>query len=186
VAEDVLRNASVPVYIVGPEVVEGNYRHYVARNILCSVSAYESSRVVACFSAELAAKYNAGLILQQAIPPQNCAELLAGRTLAQVEEELRALVPEELQGKIHLRARAMLGDPTEELLLQGRAQHASLIVMGAQGASHFAAISRAGVVYKVLAYAQCPVITLSPAVLAECGGGKETRLLSEPCMAGVF
>jgi nucleotide-binding universal stress UspA family protein len=59
------------------------------------------------------------------------------------------------------------GDPTEELLYQGRAQLADLIVLGAQGASAFAAITRHGVVYKVLAHAHCPVITLSPAVLAE-------------------
>ena len=186
VAEAVLRSAGVPVYIVGPEVVEGNYRHYVARSILCSLSAHESSRVVARFGAELAAKYNAGLILQQAILPQNCAEVLAGRTLAQVEEELFDLVPAALQGRIALRAQALLGDPVEELLLQGRALHASLIVMGAQGASHFAAVSRAGAVYKVLAYAQCPVITLSPAVLGECGGGDELAQPVEPCMAGVF
>ena len=63
----------------------------------------------------------------------------------------------------------MPGDPTEELLYQGRAQQADLIVLGAQGASAFAAITRHGVVYKVLAHAHCPVITLSPVVLAECG-----------------
>jgi hypothetical protein len=42
-------------------------------------------------------------------------------------------------------------------------------VLGAQGASHFAAITRAGILYKVLAFAHCPVIMLSPALLAECG-----------------
>ena len=61
------------------------------------------------------------------------------------------------------------GDPTEELLYQSKAQQADLIVLGAQGASAFAAITRHGVVYKVLAHAHCPVITLSPVVLAECG-----------------
>jgi hypothetical protein len=58
--------------------------------------------------------------------------------------------------------------------------------MGAQGASHFAAISRAGIVYKVLAYAQCPVLTLSPVVLTECGAGEQHFHPSEVCMAGVF
>ena len=65
------------------------------------------------------------------------------------------------------------GDPTEELLYQSRAQQADLIVLGAQGASAFAAITRHGVVYKVLAHAHCPVITLSPVVLAECGSKSE-------------
>jgi hypothetical protein len=58
--------------------------------------------------------------------------------------------------------------------------------MGAQGASEFAAVTRAGIVYKVLAYAQCPVITLSPKVLAACGPSEDRPHASELCMAGVF
>jgi nucleotide-binding universal stress UspA family protein len=90
-----------------------------------------------------------------------------------------------LQGKIDVQAIVVPGDPTEELLFQAQAQMADLIVLGAQGASAFAAITRHGVVYKVLAHAQCPVITLSPAVLAQAGvyaGG----LAVESLMAGVF
>ena len=78
------------------------------------------------------------------------------------------------------------GDPTEELLYQSRAQQADLIVLGAQGASAFAAITRHGVVYKTLAHAHCPVITLSPVVLAECGSKAEKLHPAEAYMAGVF
>jgi nucleotide-binding universal stress UspA family protein len=78
------------------------------------------------------------------------------------------------------------GDPTEELLYQAGAQLADLIVLGAQGASAFAAITRHGVVYKVLAHAHCPVITLSPAVLAACGVPGDRHQTSEANMAGVF
>ncbi len=186
VAEAVLRNAPVPVNIVGPEVVEGAYRNFAARTILCSVGAQESSRVVASFAAELAARHLAGLILQLVISPQDCAEALAGRTLGQIAADLPSLVPPRLLHKIGVRVRAVLGDPTEELLYQGRAQHANLIVLGAQGASQFAAISRAGIIYKVLAYAQCPVITLSPIMLALCGARGDQPRPSELCMAGVF
>jgi nucleotide-binding universal stress UspA family protein len=79
-----------------------------------------------------------------------------------------------------------LGDPTEELLHGGRAQQANLIVLGAQDASHFAAITHASTVYKVLAYAHCPVITLSPIVLGECGVKKDRPRASEAYLAGVF
>jgi nucleotide-binding universal stress UspA family protein len=186
VAEEVLRNSPVPVDIVGPNVVEGAYRHFSARTILCSVGAHESSRVVAQFAAELAAHHKASLILQHVIPHQQRDEILAGRTLGQIEAELPSLVPPRLQHKVGVRTRAVLGDPTEELLYQGRAQHANLIVLGAQGASHFAAVSRASIFYKVLAYAQCPVITLSPIVLAECGAIEDHPLPSDFCLAGVF
>jgi len=186
VAEEVLRNSPVPVDIVGPNVVEGAYRHLSARTILCSVGAPESSRVVAQFAAELAAHHKASLILQHVIPHQERDEILAGRTLGQIEAELPSLIPPNLKHKVGVQTRAVLGDPTEDLLYQGRAQHANLIVLGAQSVSHFAAVSRAGIFYKVLAYAQCPVITLSPIVLAECGAREDHPLPSEFCLAGVF
>jgi nucleotide-binding universal stress UspA family protein len=186
VAEEVLRNSPVPVNIVGPNVIEGAYRHFSTRTILCSVDTHGTSRVVARFAAELAACHKASLILQHVIPHQERDEILAGRTLGQIETELPSLVPPSLQHKVGVRTRAVLGDPTEELLYQGRAQHASLIVLGAQGASRFAAITRAGVVYKVLAFAQCPVITLSPIVLAEFAAGEDHPRSSEFCLAGVF
>ena len=99
VAEAVLRTAKVPVYIVGPDVVDGSYRNFATRTILCAVSLHEASNVVAAFAAELAAQHNARLILQHVIRPQERAEVLAGRTLDEIEAELLALVPPELAGQ---------------------------------------------------------------------------------------
>jgi nucleotide-binding universal stress UspA family protein len=186
VAEAVLRTARVPVLIIGPDVVDGTYRNFATRTVLCAVSLMEASYIVASFAAELAARYNARLVLQHVIRPQERTEVLAGRSIDQIEGDLLALVPEELRNKLNVQAIVVPGDPTEELLYQGRAQQADLIVLGAQGASAFAAVTRHGVVYKVLAHSHCPVITLSPAVLAECGvkGSKEHQ--PEVFLAGVF
>jgi len=186
VAEAVLRSAKNPVFIVGPEVVDGSYRNFSTRTILCAASLQESSTVVAAFAAELAAQHGARLILQHVIRPQERAELLAGRSLDQLEADMLALVPPRLQGKIAIQTIVVPGDPTEELLYQSRAQQADLIVLGAQGASAFAAITRHGVVYKVLAHTQCPVMTLSPVVLAEFGAKAEKGRPAEAYMAGVF
>lgn len=186
VAEAVLRNAGVPVCIVGPDVVEGASRNFATRTLLCAVSLADSSHVVAHFAAELAAQHNATLILQHVIRPHDRTEELAGRTLDEVEAELLSLVPVELQERISVQAVVVPGDPTEELLYQGRAQQADLMVLGAQGASAFAAITRHGVVYKVLAHSHCPVITLSPALLQECGVDTGHRRHSEAYLAGIF
>jgi universal stress protein A len=186
VAEAVLRTACVPVFIVGPDVVDGNYRKFSTRTILCAVSMQEASYLVATFAAELAVQHSARLILQHVIRPQERAEVLASRTIEQLEAELLSMVPPELQSRIAVQMIVVSGDPTEELLYQGRAQQADLIVLGAQGASAFAAITRYGVVYKVLAHSHCPVITLSPAVLADCGAKADKPRQSEAYLAGVF
>jgi nucleotide-binding universal stress UspA family protein len=186
VAESVLRRAQVPVFIVGPEVVNAASGDFAIRTILCAVNMQEASAVVASFAAELAAAHGARLILQHVIRPQERAEILAGRTLDDVETELLKMVPEALQAQVDIQTIVVPGDPTEELLYQGRAQRADLIVIGAQGASAFAAITRHGVVYKTLAHAQCPVITLSPTVLGQCWTGTEKKPPSEAYMAGVI
>jgi nucleotide-binding universal stress UspA family protein len=186
VAEAVLRTSKVPVYIVGPDVLDGDYRKFATRTILCAVSLQETSSTVAEFAAELAAQHSAHLILQHVIRPQERQEILASRTIDEVEADLFMLVPSELQGRIAVQSIVVPGDPTEELLYQSRAQLADLIVLGAQGASAFAAATRHGIVYKVLAHAHCPVITLSPAVLAAGIIKTEKHHLAEVYMAGVF
>jgi nucleotide-binding universal stress UspA family protein len=186
VAEAVLRTAKVPVYIVGPDVVDGTFRNFATRTILCAISLLESSYVVATFAAELALQHNARLILQHVIRPQERAEVLAGRSVAQMEGDLLSLVPQELRDTVSIQTIVVPGDPTEELLYQGRAQQADLIVLGAHGASAFAAIARHGIVYKLLAHAHCPVITLSPAVLAGCGVKFNKEHPAEVFLAGVF
>ena len=131
-------------------------------------------------------QHNARLILQHVIRPQDRAEVLAGRTIDDMERDLLSLISNELREKIEVDAIVVPGDPTEELLYQGRAQQADLIVLGAHGASAFAAIARQGVVYKVLAHSHCPVITLSPVVLADCGVKFDKEHRAEVFLAGVF
>ncbi len=186
VAEAVLRTATVPVMIVGPQVVEGSIHNFETRTILCAVSMLDTSMVVASFAAELALKHHARLILQHVIKPQERSQVLAGRSIDQIEGDLISLVPADLQEKIDVQAIVVPGDPTEEMLYQARAQKADLIVLGAQGASAFAAITRHGVVYKVLAQSPCPVITLSPLVLARSGATGERISPIETFLAGVF
>jgi nucleotide-binding universal stress UspA family protein len=186
VAEAVLRTAGVPVMIVGPDVADGKYRSFATNTILCAVSLLETSHVIARFAATVAVQHNARLILQHVIRPQDRAEVLGRRTIDQMESDMLSLIPADLQKKVYVQTIVVPGDPTEELLYQGRALQADLIVLGAHGASAFAAIARQGVVYKVLAHSHCPVITLSPVVLAECGFRKDQEHPAEAYLAGVF
>lgn len=186
VAEAVLRNATVPVFIVGPDVADAAQRNFATRSVLAALSLHASSSVIAGFAAQVAAQHNARLILQHVIRPQERAEVLAGRSIDQIEADMLAMVPPGVTGNITAQAIVVPGDPTEELLYQARAQQVDLVVLGAQGASAFSAITRHGVVYRVLAHAQCPVITLSPVVLAACGSRASAADSSEPYMAGVF
>ncbi|MGA2351097.1 MAG: universal stress protein [Terracidiphilus sp.] len=182
VAEVVLRSAKAPVCIIGPAVVNGRYRNFATRTILCAVSLHESSHMVVRFAAELAAEQNARLILQHVIRPQDQPRM----SVDQINAELLSMIPPEREGRITVQTIIVPGEPTEELLYQSLSEQADLLVLGAQGASAFAAIARQGVVYKLLAHSHCPVLTLSPIVLA-AGGAKNQEVHSaEVFLAGVF
>lgn len=186
VAEAVLRTARVPVYIVGPEAADGAYRQYATRTILCAVSLLESSHVVVEFAAQLAAQHKARLILQHVLRQHERGSMLANRPVEQIEQDLVSMVPRELSNSLVVEPVVVPGDPTEELLFQARAQQADLIVVGAHGASAFASFTRQGVVYKVLAHANCPVMTMSPVVLSACHMHGEQMRQPEAFLAGVF
>src|SRR6185437_1733113 len=85
VAEAVLRTSPVPVCIVGPEVVDASFRGFSTNTILCAVSLLDNSMVVAKFAAELAAQHNSRLVLQHVIRPQERQQVLAGRSIDQIE-----------------------------------------------------------------------------------------------------
>lgn len=187
VAEEVLRSARTPVCIIGPEVVSAKYRNFSMRTIMCGVSLHESSATVVRFAAELAAEQGARLILQHMIRPQDRAEILASRSVDQIEAEMVSLVPHELKSSVVVQSIVVSGDPAEELLYWSSAEQADQIVLGAQGASAFAALTCHGVVYKMLAHAPCPVITLSPVILEAGSEKRETaRRRNEVFLAGVF
>jgi len=186
VAEAVLRSAKVPVYIVGPDVVDGSYRGYETRTVLCALSDHPSNRMVAQFAARVAAQHHARLVLEHVIRPQERDEVLHEATVEVIEARMVAMVPEELRVQVLPQAIVVTGDPTEELLYQAKAQQADVLVLGAQGATAFAAVTRHGVVYKVLAHSHCPVMTLSPVVLAEFGMPVEREHHAEEYLAGVI
>ncbi len=185
-AQAVLRNARTPVFVVGPEAEDARYCNFAVRTVLCGISFYKTSAMLAAFAAELAAVHNARLVLQHVIRPQERAEVLAHRTIDQIEGELVSLIPPELQSRIAAEPIVVPGDATEELLYQSRAQQADLIVLGAQSPATFASIARQGVTYKVLAHAHCPVMTLPQMVPATSSAKVEKAYASEVYLAGVF
>lgn len=186
VAEAVLRTAPVPVCVIGPDTVDARYRNYATETILCALSLTETSPVVTQFAAELAAQHKARLILQYVIRPQERTDVLSGRSVGDIEHELLSLVPEELRGPLSIEPVVVPGEPAEELLYQARAQQADMIVLSAMAASAFAAITRHGVVYRVMARAHCPVMTLSPALLEACGVKHGVHHVAQDFLAGVI
>lgn len=171
VAEEVLRSAEVPVYVIGPDVVDQSYQGFKIKTVLCATSLHESG--TASLATQIALESGARLLLMHVLKASESAGVLARRGLAQIEEDLRSLVPPDARAQLTIEPVVVPGDPAEEILFQAKSQHADLVVLGAQEASVLSTLTRHGVVYKVLGHAPCPVLTISPAALekvSESGG----------------
>ncbi len=185
VAEAVLRSAEVPVYVVGPNTVDGAYRRFATRTILCAVHSIAAHSPSVALAAETALERGARLILAHVIMPQERRGQTPARSADRVERELEAMIPAEY-AKLESRGLAVFGDPAEEILHHSRMLQADLIVLGAHEASALATVSRNGVAYKVIAGAECPVLALPPAVIAAGTHAGEPEPPAEIFLAGVF
>jgi nucleotide-binding universal stress UspA family protein len=179
IAEEVLRSAEIPVCVVGPEVVDKAFQGYKIKSLLCAVSLNDKSFASAALAARIALDVGARLVLMHVMKPSESAGLMARRTIEQIEGDVRSLVPPEIRSQILIESIAVPGDPAEEILFQAKSQHVDLLVLGAQEASIVSTLTWHGVVYKVLAHAPCPVLTLSPSaserVTAELESERSSR-----------
>jgi nucleotide-binding universal stress UspA family protein len=167
VAEQVLRSASIPVITVGPEahlpVDAANPADSNAGVVLHATTLRETSRPSAALACQIASAMNARLILLHVLPPADemermglpvGADSLALRELRLVASEISC------DCSIGIEPRVVHGNPTIEILAEASDRRAGLIVLGATQRSAFQNLTRDRTIYKVLAHARCPVMTL--------------------------
>jgi nucleotide-binding universal stress UspA family protein len=170
VAEQVLRSVNLPVITVGPEAHLPVQSGYEERVVLHATTLRETSRPSAALACELAAQLDAKLVLLHVLPPAGQMihegavsdfeaaatrqlEILAAETAANCHPQIETIV-------LH-------GNPFIEILAEAATRRASLIVLGATHRSAFENLTRDRTVYRVLAHARCPVLTLREAQIAD-------------------
>ncbi len=163
VARQVLRSVKLPVITVGPEAhlpVDDSNRQ---RTVLYATSLGETSRPSAALACHVAASQAAKLVLLHVLAPVDEKELKVPPTEmdAAAARELRRLAEETGEGcRTVVETKVVHGNPAIEILAEAAASHASLIVLGATQRSVFESLTRDRTVYRVLAHARCPVLTL--------------------------
>jgi nucleotide-binding universal stress UspA family protein len=172
VAEQVLRSVNIPVITVGPEArlpVVGNHPEQV---VLHATTFREASRPSAVLASQVASVLQARLILLHVLPPitdMRRKGLPSGLDSAAMQE-LRALAAEISQGiEVPVEAKVVHGNPSIEILAESAEHHACLVLLGATHRSALESLTRDRTIYKVLAHARCPVMTLRETELGRTG-----------------
>jgi nucleotide-binding universal stress UspA family protein len=162
VAEQVLRSVNLPVITVGPEA------HLPAvkaeeRLVLHATTLREASRSSAALACSIASVQGAKLVLLHVLPPIPEMErkgLPTGLDSAAMRE-LRLLAEETGAGCCSaVEPVVAYGNPAIEILSLAHERRAGLIVLGATNRSAFRNLTCDRAVYRVLAHARCPVLTL--------------------------
>ena len=162
VAEQVLRSVNLPVITVGPEahLQEPSSGEPV---VLLATTLRETSRPGAALACRIAAVEMGRLVLLHVLPPLDVIERrhLPADLDSATMRDLRQLAAEISAGNdVSIDTVVAHGNAIIEILAQASARHAGLIILGATQRSAFENLTRDRTIYRVLAHARCPVMTI--------------------------
>ena len=174
VAEQVLRSVYLPVITVGPEAHLGVERDAQNRAILLATTLRETSLPGAALACQIASARQAPLVLLHVLPGSGTLEPAQMRNASDINalRELHVLASklyaEFGSGTDRVEVQVSHGTPCDQILAAAAARNAGMIVLSAS--HHFAlhTLTHDRTVYRVLAHAACPVLTLlEPAAHSE-------------------
>ncbi|HEY1579610.1 MAG TPA: universal stress protein [Terracidiphilus sp.] len=165
VAEQVLRSVNLPVITVGPEAHLQAAMGDSERVVLHATTLRETSCPSAALACEIAAAHKAKLVLMHVLPPidEMRREHLPTGLDSTAIRELRILATEVGANDLccaQVETRIAHGHPAIEILAASADLGASLIVLGSTARSILHNLTHDRTIYRVLAHARCPVMTL--------------------------
>ena len=173
VAEQVLRSVHLPVITVGPEAHLPVSASGGKKVVLHATTLREASRPSAVLACKIAAAQNARLVLLHVLPPSSDVDSMGGSVcmdsaaLHEIELLAREVRDQDTAG-VPIETRIVHGKPCIEILAASVEVGSGLIILGATHRSALQNLTRDHTIYRVLAHAPCPVLTLREVSEEEC------------------
>ncbi len=160
-AEEIFRQARVPVLTVGPAVENEPLYEAEFRNLLFATDFGLGAEREAEYSFSLAQEHRSKLTVLHVIAPEK--ELSEGGLELKKQaatQQMRELVPTTTKYLCWPQFRATAGDAVEEILRVAKETKADLIVMGAKRMKGLADHAPNTTAYRVVCASTCPVLTI--------------------------
>lgn len=164
VAHDILHSAEVPVYTIGPHAHEAS-SFGAPQCILHPVSLCEGFEESARIAFDLAQFYRADITLLHVLNAELRAQPDVERIVEWTKSEMQRVIPEEAELWTHARVQVEIGDVVEQVLDISAEISADLIVLGLTNDVGFWPIRGDDTVYKIIAQAKSPVLSIRRATL---------------------
>jgi nucleotide-binding universal stress UspA family protein len=160
-AEQIFRQARIPVFTVGPAISGPPSIAAGFKNILCATNFGPAAQEEVAFAFALAQEQQAKLVLLHVTPK---AAKVSGREADREREaitrKLTELVPTGVDITVKPDYRLVPGEPVEEILRIAGDTKADLIVIGAKKRESLAGHIPHTKAYRVVCGARCPVLTI--------------------------
>jgi nucleotide-binding universal stress UspA family protein len=160
-AEQIFRQARIPVLTVGPAVPRQPLSEAGFNNILCATDFGAAAEREVAYAFALAQEHGAKLVLLHVTPP--AATVSERDTVLKKETDLRKLselVPTGVDLVCKPEYRLASGEPVKEILWIALKTDADLIVIGAKKRESLAGHIPHTKAYRIVCGARCPVLTI--------------------------
>ena len=161
VAEEIFRQADVPVLTVGPGVKGEAKKEVELKNILFATDFGPGAGKAAAYAFSLAQEHGARLNVLHVI---ESAAAYTQESVARQHEisvvRMKQLMPPDSENWCKPEFRVTFGAAVEEILLSAKEVQADLIVMGAKPRKSLVGHAPLTIAYNVVTKATCPVLTV--------------------------
>ena len=159
VAHEILRSAEVPVYTIGPHAHEAS-SFGAPQRILHPVSLFQGFEESARIAFDLAQFYRADITLLHVLNRELQTQGDIERIVEWTKSEMKRVIPSEAELWTHARVQVEPGDVVEQVLNAAAEVSADLIVLGVSQDVAFWPIHGDDTVYKIIARAKSPVLSI--------------------------
>lgn len=159
-AEEILRKASCPVLTVGPNVHDPHRGSMLFQHILLATDFSTEATAAAPYALSLAAEAASHISICHVLPVGHTKAMDATQLQTKFTRTLHKIIREDIWKKCAPEYAVESGNAADEILGFAAKQKADLIVLGVRSASIIATHLIAGIAFRVISGASCPVLTV--------------------------
>jgi nucleotide-binding universal stress UspA family protein len=171
IAEGVFRSTETPVLTVPAGLKLPKSPSLRFQRILLATDFGTNFRSTAVYALSLAQEFGARAYLCHVVPPDAKNRISEAEIMASFQDELQRLVAPSAKDWCEPRCVVEIGKATEAILKLADAEKCDLIVLGAHGLGRLGTRGKPGTVFRVVAGAKCPVLTILSAKREQARAG---------------
>jgi nucleotide-binding universal stress UspA family protein len=159
-AEFIFRNATCPVLTVGPHVAVRPYHGFAADSIMFPTDLGPHAEFAATYALSFAREAHGRLLMMHVVTQDEAFQHDRTPLIADANKKLQALLPPDAREFCQPEIIVEVGDPDLEVIGYAEKERPDLIVLGLPHDKKFSTHFAAGVTYRLVSQAPCPVLTV--------------------------